>query len=303
MGNRSHALLTGIFVLLLGSAVTLVAWWMSGGQTQRLPYTVVSTLEVAGLNEASPVAYRGVRAGTVVGIRFNPEDVREILIDIEIDASLPITQGTWASLRMQGVTGLSQLALHDEGSDPRPLLSSADDPGRIPMRAGLIDRLTGRGEDILATVERIGGNLEQLLSSDNVERVGSILANIDQASARLQDFDRQLEPLLAGLPELSDEALALLQELRLLASGLEPLPGQLSDVAAEAQLLAQTGQRLGDELGSELTPALARALDELTATGVELQRLARRLQEQPQSLIRGAPRGTPGPGEAGHDRP
>lgn len=300
MGNRTYALLTGLFVLLLGSTVALVAWWMSGGETERLPYTVVSTMEVSGLNESSPVAYRGVRAGAVVGIRFNPADMREILIDIEIDAALMITQGTWATLRMQGIAGLSQLSLHDEGEDPRPLPTSFDHPGQIPMRQGLLDRLADRGENILDSVERIGASLEQLMNEDNVEKVGSILANVEVASERLKDFDKRLDPILEGLPELSEEALGLLVDLRALTADLQMLPAQFEALTRDAATLTATGQRIGMDLHEEVTPALTRALDEVAATAVELQRLARQLQDQPQSLLRGPGRPAPGPGEPGY---
>ncbi len=300
MGNRTYALLTGLFIILLGSTVALVAWWMSGGQTQRVPYTVVSTMEVAGLNVSSAVSYRGVRAGTVTEIRFNPEDSREILIDIEVDADLPVSQGTWATLRMQGITGLSQLALHDEGDQPERLLTRAEDPARIPMRPGLLDRLTDRGEGILGSVERIGANLEQLTSTDNLDRIGNILINVEVASERLKDFDQRLDPILDGLPILTDEALSLLGELRVLATGLQTLPEQFDSLTRDAQALTATGQRIGTDLQDEVTPALTRALDELAATGIELQRLARRLQDQPQSLLHGPQRAAPGPGEPGY---
>lgn len=300
MGNRTYALLTGLFIILLGSTVAAVAWWMSGGQTQRVPYTVVSTMEVAGLNVASPVSYRGVRAGTVTDIRFNPEDMREILIDIEVDADLPVSQGTWATLRMQGITGLSQLALHDEGDAPERLLTRVEEPARIPMRPGLLDRLTDRGEGILDSVERIGASLEELTGADNIERVSSILANVELASERLKDFDQRLDPILDGLPVLTDEALALLVELRALAAGLQGLPEQFDALTRDAQALTVTGQRIGTDLREDVTPALARALDELAATGIELQSLARRLQDQPESLLRGPKRPPPGPGEPGY---
>ena len=300
MGNRSYALLTGLFVLALGTAIGVAGWWMSGGQTQRLPYVVVSETDVSGLNDASVVFYRGVRAGRVLAIRFNPDDVREILIDIEVDASLPITEGTWATLRPQGVTGLAQLALHDEGADPVRLVSRPDDPARIPMRPGILDRLTTSGDRIIGSVERMSSNLEGLVSGENVARVDSILENVEAATERLATFDRRLDPVLDGLPRLTDEALLLLQELRNLMGGLESLPPELQALTRDARELSSTGRRIGEELHAELTPALKEALDELAQTGVELQRLARRLQEEPQSLLRGPQASQPGPGEPGY---
>lgn len=300
MGNRTYALLTGLFILALGTAIGMVAWWMSGGQTQRVPYVVVSTIEVSGLNDASVVFYRGVRAGRVLAIRFNPDDVREILIDIEVDAELPITAGSWATLRPQGVTGLAQLALHDDGADPVRLATSSSDPARIPMRPGVLQRLTDGGDEVLGTLERLGSSLEDLFSDDNVRRVGSILENVEETTQRLKAFDRRLDPMVEGLPRLTDEAVKLLDELRTLVRGLEVLPSELEGLTRDARELSTTGRRIGEELHAELTPALAAALSELSQTGIEIQRLARRLQEQPQSLFHGPQLSPPGPGEPGY---
>lgn len=300
IGNRSYAFLTGLFVLTLTGAVLLFAWWMSGGQTQRVAYTVVTDSEVTGLSDASPVFYRGVRAGRVLGIRFNPDDMREILIDIEADASLPITQGTWASLRPQGLTGLSQLVLHDEGTDPEPLTTTAGDPAQIPMRPGMLESLLESGETVLANVERVSEGLGMLVSEENLLLIGAILANVEAATAGLGDLDEKFAPFLAGLPELSDEALRLLRELRALADGLQALPPELIALIEDVRELSAEGQDLGGELRGEVTPALRSTLEELAATAAEMRRLARHLQQEPQSILHGPARPAPGPGERGH---
>lgn len=300
MGNRSYALLTGLFVLVLGTAIGVAAWWMSGGQTQRSPYLVVSKTEVSGLNDASAVFYRGVRAGRVLAIRFNPDDVREILIDIEIDSELPITEGTWATLRPQGVTGLSQLALHDDGSQPIRLTTSSDDPARIPMRPGILERLMSDGADLFDRVQRIGGQIEELFSDGNVDRIGVILEHLEGTAEWLVGFDRRFDPVFNRLPALADEAKLVLEETRSLVTGLQDLPPELEALTRDARELSKTGQRIGEELHAELTPALKGALDELSQTSLEIQRLARQLQNQPQSLLQGPQAPMPGPGEDGY---
>lgn len=300
MGNRTYALLTGLFVILLGTAVVFIAWWMSGGQTQRLPYVVESRLEVFGLNDASPVFYRGVRAGRVRAIRFDPDDIGRILIDIEVDATLPITAGTWAAMRPQGVTGLTQLTLHDEGADPRRLETSPARPARIPMRPGALDRLIASGGQVLSDLERVGAGLGDLLNEDNLERVAAILENVESATGQFRDIDGRLDPLLSALPELTAETLLLLEDLRGIASGLNEVPPELTELLRELRSLSEVGHQLGAELQADLTPAIQQTLREFAASATELQRLARQLQEQPQGLLIGPGPQPPGPGEPGY---
>ena len=63
MENRAHALIAGIFVILLSIAILMVAMWFSGNTIQRDDYLIISSEPVAGLNPQSAVDYRGVNIG------------------------------------------------------------------------------------------------------------------------------------------------------------------------------------------------------------------------------------------------
>ena len=62
MENRAHALIAGIFLLLLGAALAGAAVWFQGDTVERVNYTVVSRTGVSGLNLKAPVKLRGVLA-------------------------------------------------------------------------------------------------------------------------------------------------------------------------------------------------------------------------------------------------
>ena len=62
MENRSHALMAGIFTLVL-LAAALVAIWIGRDRTQLQPYEIVSATAVSGLNSQSTVRYQGVQVG------------------------------------------------------------------------------------------------------------------------------------------------------------------------------------------------------------------------------------------------
>ncbi len=300
MGNRAYALLTGLFVIVLGFAIFVIAWWLAGVPAERVPYEVVSREEVTGLNESSQLLYRGVPAGRVERIRFNPDDFREILIRVAVDEVIPVTRGTYATLRVRGVTGLVQLVLHDEGDDPELLPTSTEEPGRIPMKAGLVDRLTDQGEAVLGNVESLTENLAKLLDEENVRLIGGILHNMEAATAGFEDLDQQLEPFFAVLPQVADETVRLLQDLQTLTAGMQTIPPELTALIDDARALMEIGQRIGEDLERTAAPELERTLRELAETGRELQRLARQLADQPESLFRGPRQPPPGPGEPGY---
>jgi phospholipid/cholesterol/gamma-HCH transport system substrate-binding protein len=65
MENRSHALLAGLFTLLLVIAGAIGAVWVSKKNVPLLPYELVATSPVTGLSVQSAVRYQGVPVGRV----------------------------------------------------------------------------------------------------------------------------------------------------------------------------------------------------------------------------------------------
>ena len=76
MENRAFALLTGVFVLGVIAAMVVWSQWLGGDTTARVPYRVVSTHPVSGLNEQGTVRYRGISVGRVTRIQLDPKDKR-----------------------------------------------------------------------------------------------------------------------------------------------------------------------------------------------------------------------------------
>ena len=105
MENRSHALVAGLFALILGFSTVAALWWFGGKKEATNQYVVVTKRNVTGLNPQAQVRYRGIRVGKVETIALDPNDVRNILIGISIDKNIPVTRGKRPSLVIRGLPG------------------------------------------------------------------------------------------------------------------------------------------------------------------------------------------------------
>ena len=85
MENRSHALLAGLFVLLLGAAALFAMWWFGGQREATRDFIVVTRQNVTGLSPQGQVRYRGITVGKVQSIRLDPQDSANILIRIRVE--------------------------------------------------------------------------------------------------------------------------------------------------------------------------------------------------------------------------
>src|SRR5688572_5506571 len=98
MESCAHAIIAGLFTVLLGIGVILAALWFSREDYARVGYVLESKYSVSGLNPQAPVRLRGVQIGKVQSIEFDHEDPNLILITILVKGGSRITRGTFAQL-------------------------------------------------------------------------------------------------------------------------------------------------------------------------------------------------------------
>lgn len=296
MGRESYAFLTGLFVVALGTALVAAAIWLGNLGDERDTYLVSTQQTVSGLNPESTVFYRGVAIGKVRAIRFDTEDVRTILIRIEVGKGAPITRGTWATLRVQPLTGLAQVELNDAGEDAAPLLTSDKNPARIHMRPSLFDQVTASGQNLLSRLTQLLEQLHKLLDEENLASLKHILADTDQVIA-------QMNRSLAELPGVATEARQTLVKIGETAGDLRNATRQVEKLAETTRELAASGKLAGETLGNATLPQMNALMQDLQFTSGRLRQLATILERDPRSLLLGPSPPAPGPGEPGYHEP
>ena len=306
MENRAHALIAGLFTLLLGISCVAALWWFGGQQEVTHQYLVVTKKNITGLNAQAQVRYRGIRVGKVESIELDPKDVSNTLIRISIDKDIPITRGTTAKLGYQGITGIAHILLEDTGKDDLPLEARDRDLPRINMQDSLIQELTDVGGDTLRNARDLMASANQVLSPENLQNISRILSNLEATTTNAKEATAQLHQLLT--PE----------NVRLLHSTLvhaEQTTVQAGPFFAEARGLVSRLQSVSEKLDATLgesssgggagalVPRLNELSTELTANSAQLKRVLQMLEDSPQSLIFGHQKTAPGPGEPGFSAP
>jgi phospholipid/cholesterol/gamma-HCH transport system substrate-binding protein len=305
MENRSHALMAGLFTLLLGLAVALSIWWIGGKHQVTRDYTVVTRYNVTGLSLQGQVRYRGIRVGKVQDIELDPEDGQNILIRISVDRAVPVTRGTTARLAYQGVTGIAHILLEDKGDDPTPLRGETGEPPRIDMQSSLIEELSTLGGEALREARDLLASTNQVLDAANRQQLTRILANLEATTRNGNQLAVQLNQWLAP-----GNRLLLQTTLTHAAQAAAEMGPLLVDTRRLVVRLQTVSDKL-DVLIADPSPggigALAPRLNELTSevsgTSRQINRLLQMLEESPQSLLFGPPQQAPGPGEAGFVAP
>ncbi len=155
---------------------------------------------VSGISAGSSVEYRGVPVGRVSSVRIHPENVEIVLVEVEIEADVPIKQDVRASLAPQGISGAASLQLSG-GSVEADRLPPG---GRIQTEPGVVDRLVGSADNVATGLETVLRDLDDLLSEENRTQLAGVIANLN---AILGENRKTVDAILSNV-EAGTEAFA-----------------------------------------------------------------------------------------------
>jgi phospholipid/cholesterol/gamma-HCH transport system substrate-binding protein len=321
MQNKAHALAAGLFVLAMAVLLVLLAAWLTRDSGERHRFEISTRETVTGLQAQAPVRLRGVDVGKVAEITFDPKVQGNVLVRLDVNQGAPITRETFATLGFQGVTGLAFVQLDDSGN-PAPLLPPNDDaPPRIPLRPGLLSKLSAKGEVILDQVEQITLRMNQMLADPNQKRIATALENVGQAAASVNQLSTDLNTILTAqlgpgrvnipafvksadaavtsLRATSEEARTALGEIGKTARRLNEKDGPIDRLAEGTEALAHAA----DSFNAATLPRINRVTEDTSRAVRQLSRTVNGINDNPQSLIFGSGQAQPGPGEPGFTPP
>ena len=285
MENKSHALAAGTFVLLLVALLVALATWLTRDTSERRLYELSSAEAVTGLQTQAAVRFKGVNVGKVIAIGFDPEVAGNVLIRISIDSQTPVTSATFAALGFQGVTGLAFIQLDDSGDAKQRLApSTTGAPTRIPMRQGLMSRLSEQGSSILLQLEESSRRINTLLAPDNQQKLMVAVEHLGQAAASLGTLATQTGQAMTPLIKNANATLQTMKDTSV----------RVGDSADKARDSAQSFRKMTERMNEK-----DGTLDDLARTTRAVNRIINTVGDNPQAFIYGSGAIPPGPGETG----
>ncbi len=266
----SLTLLVGTLAVLLGVQVA----------APRDVYTIRYTMSLSGLEPGAPVKYNGVRVGRVDSIRIDREDVGAVLVTVSLERGTPVKKDTRAVVNLTGITGLKYIELTG-GTAESDFLQPG---GRIEAGESLVDRLTGKAEDIALKAEAVLGRVHEFLSDANRARIERLIedaddllvsartlveenrANVAEVTAHLREAGASLASLLRTVDE---EAGRTLRAVRAFAEGVEAGVSRERITRIVANVEAVTS-RLREAVERADVPGILQDLKTLTGEGSRL---------------------------------
>ena len=298
MNNRVNYTLIGAFVSIVSLLFFAGIYWIvkPASDEQVSLYGLLVTESITGINIGTSVKYQGLEVGRVKSFTINPSNPREIMMALEIRRDVPIRDGVMASIKSQGITGLSYVDIQVENRATP--LQKIYFLGRnyivIPFKPSLLGSLSSSAEEITQTLKDIlkkidktlelngegsktivdeigllGRQLNKLFSDKNIENTSALIANTNTLVSKS-------DKMVAEYNIVAQEAR---ETLRILKASIENDEYNLKKMAGTLPLEAGL------------------LLSEVRSMIGELSKAIEKFDENPNALLFESTTPTAGPGE------
>jgi phospholipid/cholesterol/gamma-HCH transport system substrate-binding protein len=300
-GDRNFTV--GLFVTVAIASFVIFVIWLTGrsGAEEMSRYTLKFERDVSGLAIGGPVKYMGMNVGSVIHMDLESGDGVRVRVDIEILTSTPVNQGTYASLALQGITGVAVVNLASEPGQHTALPTPPR--GQYPeiqVRDVGFAAMLSSAPDIIIKLDSLLTQAGELLGEDNRNKISGSLQNVETLTASLAGSSDTLAALPRDLSTTLADIQAAVGDLRSMIGQVQPdLSATLANINRSSENLASLTDRFDAMLrnnegnverfmqeGLGEAPALLR---ESRTTLRELEKLLTELKDDPSQLIHRSP--------------
>lgn len=303
MEPRAHHVLIGLFTIAAAAGGLIFALWLNNSDNDRSYswYEIIFDQGVSGLTEGSPVKYSGIGVGDVALLRLDPDDPRNVRALVRVQSDVPIRENTRAGLAITNITGSMSIEL-EGGTPDHPILEgSRDNPPLIHAEPSALNSLVATGENLLAKLDTLLTNSNQVMSEQNIENLTGSLANLQELSSGLMTRREEVNEVFERLKQITRETQVTLDTFQRVGTRAESLLNNevqtfIGSAGEATQALERSTSRIdrllvrnedaldqGMQGVSELTPALR----DMRRTLHNLNGLITQLEEDPAGLLLG----------------
>ena len=298
METKANYVLIGAFTIAVSVFLLLFALWAAKYSSERSwnEYLVIFNEPVTGLTEGSSVQYNGIAVGTVDDLMLAPEDPRQVIARLRLQANAPVKVDTRARLSMTSLTGPPIIQLTGGSPSAPPLRAGPD--GQPPV----IETASSALQNIADTANRLVERLDQVLSEENVGRIAATLENIETMTGAIADQREDMRQILINARTASEQLTVtmssanrtldtvdreLLQNLPRLVEKIDSTLTRLDSAARGADTILNENRSAINSFANDGLSQLGPTLGELRSLIRDLRRISDRLDANPARYLLG----------------
>ena len=298
METKANYVLIGAFTIVVTLFLLLFALWAAKYSSDRSwnEYQVVFREPVTGLTEGSSVQYNGIAVGTVDNLMLAPDDPRQVIARLRLQATTPVKVDTRAKLSITSLTGPPIIQLTGGSPGAAALVPNGD--GDIPV----IQTEASALQNIADTANRLVERLDKVLSEDNVQRITATLDNIQNMTGAIAEQREDMRQILVNARTASEQLTTtmstanrtldsfdreLVQQLPGLIAKIDTTLTKLDSAAGGADAMLNENRAAINSFANDGLSQLGPTLGELRGLIRDLRRISDRLDASPSRFLLG----------------
>ena len=286
MEAKTNYTLVGLTVLMLGAGLLSASLWLSVGFDRKSYKTYLTFLDesVSGLAEESSIKYNGVRVGFIKSIALNHHNPKQVILVLNIEKEVPITESTEASLVFQGITGTTYLGLTATSPSLQPIQKTPQYPYPvIPSKPSFFAQLE-------SNVNTLTSDLKRFFSEENANNIEKILQNFEALSSVFTKNNQNINQTLEELPKL-------VKNLSVSAQKFDTMATDVSTAGKQFTETMKVGKNSIHQISQQTLPPITLLMRRLNDIAANLEKVSADIRQNPAVIIRGSAPPTLGPGE------
>ena len=163
--------------------------------------------KVDGLSSSNPVTLNGFKIGKVQKINFNPNNTRELLVDIIIENDVLFPKTSLAELYETGLIGGKAIAIIPDYKNDSTIASDGDllkgviKPGLTELVNQILPQVQLQIEALIKNAEIVLGNINTLFDEETKQELRSSIQDFSNLTKNLSETSDEISNLIVNNSE------------------------------------------------------------------------------------------------------
>lgn len=248
MEPKARHILIGLFTVLISVGIIAAVFVLGKiNTTQNWQYFTIQFNEsVSGLSNGSAVEYSGLKIGEVERLELQPNP-NLVNAYVKINENVEVRSDVTVMLSIVGVTGQSLISM--SGGTKEAMLLEGDRNNRpiIYATPSPLSKLFSSGEGLASSLSENLIRLKKLLSDENIDHFGQILANVDSLTGSVAAEGEALQSAIREADELMSNANTAVNLFKDFNSSVNNLLNEQGTMALDSMVRALDSVKLASE--------------------------------------------------------
>jgi len=191
----------------------------------------INYTKVDGLSVSNPVTLNGFKIGKVQRINFNPNNTKELLVDIVVENDVVFPKTSIAELYETGLIGGKAIAIIPDYSNDSTiaidgdLLRGAIKPGLTELVNQILPQVQLQIEAVMKNAEIVLGNINTLFDEETKEELKTSIQDFSNLTNNLSETSQKISELIS---QNSNNITDALTDFKVVSSNMKSISNSIS---------------------------------------------------------------------------